>query len=73
MPNYNTYVTICAVTSVVGFVKEVRLELSKVVWPKRDDVIRLTLIVIIISIIFGAYTGGLDFVFTKLLEKLVSR
>lgn len=59
--------------TVIGFVKEVRLELSKVVWPKKADVVRLTLIVLIISAIFGAFTGGLDLIFTKLLEFLVSR
>ncbi|MBI4157497.1 preprotein translocase subunit SecE [Candidatus Woesebacteria bacterium] len=58
--------------TVVGFLSEVRLELSKVVWPKRREVIRLTLIVLIISLIFGAFTGGLDFFFTKALEFFVS-
>lgn len=59
--------------TVVSFVREVRVELSKVVWPKRQEVVRLTLIVLVISIIFGAFTGGLDYIFTKLLEALVSR
>ena len=56
-----------------SYLTEVRLELSKVTWPKRNDVIKLTLIVFIISGIVGAYTGALDFVFTKLLEVLVAR
>lgn len=68
-----TYATISRVNTAFNFLKEVRLELSKVVWPKRYDVIKLTLIVIVISIIFGAYTGILDYVFTKLLEFLVSK
>lgn len=59
--------------TVAGFFREVRLELSKVVWPKRQEVVRLTLIVLVISLIFGAFTGGLDFIFTKFLEVLVSR
>lgn len=58
---------------VLAYLSEVRLELSKVAWPKRNDVIKLTLIVFIISGIVGAYTGALDFVFTKLLELLVAR
>jgi preprotein translocase subunit SecE len=60
------------VRSAITYLKEVRLELTKVVWPKREDVIKLTLIVFIISGIIAAYVGGLDFAFTKLLELLVA-
>ena len=58
---------------VFEFLKEARIELSKVVWPKRAEVVKLTLTVILISGIIGAYVGALDFIFTKLLELLVSR
>lgn len=54
------------------YLKEVQFELSKVVWPKREEVIKLTLIVTLISAIVGIYVGGLDFAFTKLLEYLIS-
>ena len=57
----------------VNYLKDVRSELSKVVWPKREEVIKLTLIVLIISVVVGAYVGGLDFVFTKALEFVVER
>lgn len=43
------------------------------VWPKRDDVVKLTIIVLLVSAIVGAYVGGLDYLFTKVLEVLVSR
>lgn len=58
--------------TVVKYLQEVRTELSKVVWPKREEVIKLTLIVLIISVIVGLWVGSLDFVFTKLLEILVA-
>lgn len=58
---------------VLAYLSEVRLELSKVTWPKRSVVIKLTLIVFIISAIVGGYTGVLDYIFTKLLEILVAR
>jgi preprotein translocase subunit SecE len=57
----------------IQFLKDVRFELSKVTWPKREDVIKLTLIVFLISAIVGAYVGGLDFAFTKLLELVIAR
>lgn len=58
---------------VLAFLSEVRLELSKVTWPKRSEVIKLTAVVFIISAIVGAYTGALDYIFTKLLEFFVAR
>jgi preprotein translocase subunit SecE len=58
--------------TVVTYLKDVKLELSKVVWPKKDEVIKLTLIVFLISGILGIYVGALDFIFTKLLELFVT-
>lgn len=55
-----------------GYIGEVKAEMAKVTWPKRDEVIKLTLTVLLISLIVGAYVGGLDFLFTKLLELVVS-
>lgn len=59
--------------SILNYFKEVRFEISKVVWPKREEVVKLTAIVFIISAIVGGYIGGLDFLFTKLLEYFVSK
>jgi len=61
------------VNKVINYLKEVKLELSKVTWPKKDQVIKLTLIVFVISGIVAIYVGGLDFVFTKFLEFVVNR
>ena len=58
-------------TSPVTFLKETRDELKKVVWPQRIEVIRLTVIVMAISVIVGVLLGGLDLVFTKALEIIV--
>jgi len=61
------------VKRLVQYLKEVRFELSKVVWPEKGQVVKLTLVIIIISVAVGAYLGTLDVGFTKLLEVLVSR
>lgn len=55
------------------FLKEVKSEMKKVSWPSRQEVIRLTLIVIVSSVIVAVYIGGLDFVFTKLMALLVRK
>ncbi|MDP2637998.1 MAG: preprotein translocase subunit SecE [Candidatus Levybacteria bacterium] len=58
-------------TTPVSFFKEARDELKKVVWPTRQEVIRLTLVVIAVSFIVGVFLGGLDFVFVKIIETIV--
>ena len=67
------FTTVNIVTNIFTYLKEVRGELKMVVWPKKDTIIRLTLIVLIFSGIVALYLGLLDFAFTKLLEYLVSR
>lgn len=57
----------------VDFFKEVRAELGKVSWPKRNEVIRLTGVVIAASALVGVYLGGLDYIFTKAVELLLKR
>lgn len=60
-------------TTPANFFREVRDELSKVVWPTRDEIIRLTGVVILVSLGVGLFLGGIDFVLTKLVSVLVSR
>lgn len=53
------------------FLKETTDELKKVTWPKQDEIIRLTFVVVTISIIVGLFIGALDFVFTKATEMVI--
>ncbi|KKS95927.1 MAG: hypothetical protein UV71_C0002G0037 [Microgenomates group bacterium GW2011_GWC1_43_13] len=59
--------------SVVSFFSEVRSELSRVTWPKRDDVVKLTFIVFLISGAIGLYVGGLDYLFTRILTLVITK
>lgn len=58
-------------TSPVAFLKEVQLELAKVEWPTRDQVVRLTMLVVIISLVVGLFLGAIDFLFVKIVEALL--
>ncbi len=55
------------------FLKEVRNELTKVIWPTRQQAIKLTAIVVGVSVVVAIFIGSLDFVFTKLMEVLLGR
>jgi preprotein translocase subunit SecE len=58
-------------TTPLDFLKQTIEELKKVVWPTKNEVIRLTGVVIVVSVLVGLFIGGLDFIFTKLLALVV--
>jgi preprotein translocase subunit SecE len=51
-----------------SYILESRQEFRRVNWPSRQETIRLTLIVIGISIGVAAFLGILDFIFSYLLQ-----
>ncbi len=55
------------------FIKEVVAELKKVTWPTREETVKLTVIVIVISILVGAFIGGLDALFVRATTLLFKR
>src|SRR5262245_14277130 len=65
------FLTFLPMPSPIGFLRETQDELKKVVWPTRQEVIRLTVVVIAISVVIGLYIGGLDLVFSKLVELVI--
>ena len=56
---------------VISFLRETQAELAKVIWPTRNETIRLTIIVLVVSIAVGVFVGGLDFMFTNLMNILI--
>jgi preprotein translocase subunit SecE len=59
-----------AITMNQNFVSDLIEELKKVTWPSRKETIRLTTIVIVISLIIGIYIGIIDILMAKGLEIL---
>ncbi len=51
----------------IAFVQESKQELKRVEWPTKAETIRMTLIVVFISLAAAIYLGALDYAFTKLL------
>jgi len=50
--------------SVVRFFREVGLELQKVVWPSRQDIVKLTMVVLFAIATFAIYIYILDVIVT---------
>ena len=48
------------------YLREVRDEMRKVAWPKRPEVVRYSIVVVVTVIIYTALVGGLDALFNVL-------
>jgi len=46
-------------------------ELKKVTWPSRDETVKKTILVVIISLAVAVYLGLLDYLLNKLLEQIL--
>ena len=57
----------------IAYVKESKNELKRIVWPTRKETLRFTVIVIIATVLVGAYIAGLDYIFAALAEKFIYR
>ncbi len=56
---------------IVKFIKGSRTELKKVVWPTREETIRHTLTVIVMSGILALFLGGVDYALQFILKTFV--
>jgi preprotein translocase subunit SecE len=53
------------------WLRETRSELRKVTWPTREEALRLTYVVIALSIVMGALLGGVDLILNTLYGLLI--
>ena len=51
------------------FIVDIITELRKVVWPERGDVVHLTIVVVIVTIMIGAFLGAIDIGFGWLIDR----
>jgi len=56
----------------VQYIKDVRKEMSIIIWPTRQEALRLTGLVIVGSAVIGIVLAFFDWVFTQGLEKLLT-
>ncbi len=55
----------------LAFFREAFAELKKVRWPSRDETMRLTVAVIVISVVTAFVLGGLDIIFAHVVALIV--
>lgn len=57
--------------NLVTFLKESRIELKKVTWPTRQETVRYTGTVILISAALAIFLGLLDYIFEFIIKKFL--
>ena len=57
----------------VRFLKEVNVEMKKVKWPSKNELIEYTIVVLVISAVVGIYLGALDFIFNAGFEWVLNQ
>lgn len=55
----------------VTFMQEVLSELRKSVWPSREEIARLTAVVIALAAAVGVFLGVLDRAFSEIFNRLI--
>ena len=58
-------------TGIRRYVAESWAELKKVAWPTRETVIRLTMLVVGVSLVVGIYIFVLDNIFNSLVDQVL--
>ena len=64
-------ITLIFMKKIIEFLKEARLELKKVSWPTRKEIISATTLVIVLSIAAGLFLGLLDVIFFRTVYGLI--
>jgi preprotein translocase subunit SecE len=55
------------VGATVEFLRAVRNELTKVTWPARDELIKATRMIVVLSVVLGLAIGWLDWLLNQVL------
>jgi preprotein translocase subunit SecE len=54
----------------MGFLRSVREELAKIVWPTRRELVAYTIIVVVTVVLIGAFVYALDYGFSETVSRL---
>ena len=60
------------IKSIPLFLQEVRAEMGKVVWPKFNELVGSTVVVIILVTAFSLFLGSVDYLLAKAAQWLFS-
>jgi preprotein translocase subunit SecE len=53
------------------FVKEVMVEFRKVTWPTGQQLVNLTVVVIVVTVVLAFFLGGVDIALARIVERIL--
>jgi preprotein translocase subunit SecE len=53
------------------FFKEVYVEMRRVSWLSKNDIIKYTAIVLVVTIVVSFFLGGLDYIFSSAIKMFI--
>ncbi len=59
-------------SKITEYLKDTKAELKHVIWPSKNQTLFYTLIVIILSVVIAYYLGVFDYLFSLLLQRIIS-
>ena len=57
---------------IADYFKDSFAELGKVTWPNRSQIISLTTIVIVFSLVVSSFIGAVDWGFSRVIERVIT-
>ncbi|MDR7419437.1 MAG: preprotein translocase subunit SecE [Armatimonadota bacterium] len=57
------------VDRVSTYLREVRIELSRVDWPTRTELMRMSIVVLVVLVVMAVYLGIFDYVYTVVIKR----
>ena len=58
---------------ITRYFREVRVELAKVDWPSRQELIAMTIVVVVVLLAMALYLGLWDLLFSWLFKRVLAR
>lgn len=61
------------VDRVVTYLREVRVELTRVNWPTRRELVSMTIVVVVVLLVLAIYLGLFDYIYTVIVKQWLVR
>jgi preprotein translocase subunit SecE len=56
---------------IAKFLNDVQVEMSKVSWPTREELVNSTIIVAVVSVLFTIYIFGADYILAWIMQLFI--
>ncbi|OFX30827.1 MAG: preprotein translocase subunit SecE [Armatimonadetes bacterium RBG_16_67_12] len=57
------------VERVTTYLREVRVELTRVDWPTRRELVSMTIVVVVVLLALAVYLGMFDYIYTVIVKR----